>query len=318
MKKRILTVLAILTVFIIGRFFYGGNPNNVEPVDDFTILAHRGMHTNWNSTQYDLATGCEARHIYPPAHEYIENTIPAIQAAFDAGADMVEIDIRPSKDGVLMINHEENLECKTDGQGKIYEHTLAELQQLDVGYGFTHDDGETYPFRGKGVRMMPTLEEVLAAFPDKQFLIDHKDRQRETAELLVEVLKQLPPERQQLIKYWGSREIGDYIASELPLVERLLANRAEMKQCIVTYVLSLGLLGFGQECQGLTMGMSREYARYFPGWPYGFINQAHQNGSRVYLMIDTQEDVDWARSIPADGIITDYIEIIGPEFSGAN
>ncbi len=44
-----------------------------------------------------------------------------------------------------------------------------ELQALDIGYGYTADGGKTFPFRGKGINLMPTLDEVLNHFPDRSF-----------------------------------------------------------------------------------------------------------------------------------------------------
>ena len=46
------------------------------------------------------------------------------------------------------------------GTGNVSDYTMAELKKLDVGYGYTADEGKTYPFRGKGVGMMPELSEV--------------------------------------------------------------------------------------------------------------------------------------------------------------
>ena len=54
------------------------------------------------------------------------------------------------------------------------KHTLADLKTLDVGYGYTADGGKTFPFRHKGVGLMPSLDEVIAAFPGKRFLIHIK------------------------------------------------------------------------------------------------------------------------------------------------
>ena len=51
---------------------------------------------------------------------------------------------------------------------------MAELKALDIGYGYTADGGTTFPFRGKGVGLMPTLDEVIARFPDKCFHINVK------------------------------------------------------------------------------------------------------------------------------------------------
>lgn len=66
-------------------------------------------------------------------HEvYPENSIPAIQSAIDKGIDIVELDIRETKDGVLVLMHDESIEKKTDGKGKVSELTFAELQAFQL------------------------------------------------------------------------------------------------------------------------------------------------------------------------------------------
>lgn len=80
---------------------------------------------------------------------------------------------------------------------------MAELKALDIGYGYTADDGATFPFRGKGVGLMPSIEEVFAAFPDKELLIHNKDGDIETMELLWNYLKDMPPNRLQQITVYG-------------------------------------------------------------------------------------------------------------------
>jgi len=74
-----------------------------------------------------------------------ENTLAAIIKAAELGADMVEVDLQASADGVLVIMHESELSRTTNGSGSIYAHTLAELQRLDAGGG----------------ERIPTAEEVL-------------------------------------------------------------------------------------------------------------------------------------------------------------
>ena len=308
--------LLVVGAFVSFQYFYSGNPKNVNSKGGFEIIAHRGAHVMWQQGTYDLATGCEATHIYPPTPQqtYIENTLESIKVAFEHGATMVEIDIRRSQDDVLVINHEENLACKTNGTGKIYDHTVEELKKLDMGYGFTYDNGQTYPYRGKGVGKMPTLQEVFEKFPDKKFLIDHKDREKRTAEILVAELETLSAAQRELIYYWGSPEIGDYIQGELPEVKRFFATRQEMKECLIPYVTSLGILGLGIECQNRGIGMNQKYSRFIWGWPYNFLQKAQDNNSPVYLMVDSEEDVIWAKDLPVDGVVTDYIEIIGPMY----
>ena len=62
-----------------------------------------------------------------------ENTRLAIEQAIDMGADMVEVDLHISQDGVPVLIHNSQLEHTSNGQGQVTEHTLSELRLLDVG-----------------------------------------------------------------------------------------------------------------------------------------------------------------------------------------
>ena len=64
-----------------------------------------------------------------------ENTIKAFQKAIDLKADYVEFDIHMSKDGKIVIMHDENTARTTGHKGIIREMTLAELKKLDCGEG---------------------------------------------------------------------------------------------------------------------------------------------------------------------------------------
>ena len=58
---------------------------------------------------------------------------------------------------------------------KVLQEILQQkLQALDIGYGYTADGGKTFPFRGQGINLMPTLDEVLNHFPNRSFLIHIK------------------------------------------------------------------------------------------------------------------------------------------------
>jgi glycerophosphoryl diester phosphodiesterase len=106
---------------------------------------------------------------------YPENTLPAFLSAVEMGVDVIETDVHLSKDGVLVIWHDPTLDRNTNGSGRIEDHTLEELNKFDAGYTFTKDGGESYPFRGTGVRLA-TLEEALQACPEQRFNIDLKSK----------------------------------------------------------------------------------------------------------------------------------------------
>ncbi|KGK11273.1 glycerophosphoryl diester phosphodiesterase [Vibrio navarrensis] len=70
------------------------------------------------------------------AGSYPENTRASVQAAIDLGLSWVEIDVQPTKDGVLVVCHDHTIDRCSNGKGCIDEHTLEELQDLDFGGWF--------------------------------------------------------------------------------------------------------------------------------------------------------------------------------------
>jgi glycerophosphoryl diester phosphodiesterase len=91
-----------------------------------------------------------------------ENTLPALAAAFASGADVAEIDVRLTADGVLVVIHDRFLDRTTNGSGPISATNFADLKQLDAGSWFSRD------FARVGV---PTLAEVFDWSRDKLPLI---------------------------------------------------------------------------------------------------------------------------------------------------
>ncbi len=87
---------------------------------------------------------------------------------------MVELDVQPTIDGAFVVFHDWTLDCRADGHGVTREHSMPELRRLDAGYGYTADGGKTFPFRGKGVGLIPSLADVLSAFPHRRLLINVK------------------------------------------------------------------------------------------------------------------------------------------------
>ena len=89
------------------------------------------MHQTYSREGLTAET-CTATRIFPPAHDFLENTLPSMEAAFNNGADIVEFDIHPTTDGHFAVLHDWTLDCRTNGTGVTREHSLAELKGLDV------------------------------------------------------------------------------------------------------------------------------------------------------------------------------------------
>jgi glycerophosphoryl diester phosphodiesterase len=173
---------------------------------------------------------CTAKRIYPPEYPYLENTIPSMRAAFNKGADMVEFDVQPTTDGQFAVFHDWTLNCRTNGAGVTRDHTMKELKALDVGYGYTADGGKTYPFRGKGVGLMPSLEEVLTAFPNRLFLIDVKSNDPTEGIELAKHLAKLPAQRRDQLMVYGGDEPIAALKKQLP--DMRVMSKATEEGCL--------------------------------------------------------------------------------------
>jgi glycerophosphoryl diester phosphodiesterase len=284
------------------------------------VLAHRGVAQRFD--EHDLKNDtCTAARMLPSTNDYLENTIRSMRAGFAIGADIVEIDIHPTTDGEFAVFHDWTLDCRTDGRGVTREHAMAELKLLDIGYGYTADNGRTFPFRGKGIGQMPTLSEVLATFPDKRLLINVKSRDRSEGEKLAGVLTALPAQRRQSIMVYGGDEPIEMIRKMVPDVRTI--SRATIKSCLVSYI-GYGWTGMvSHACANAMVLVPINVAPWLWGWPNRFLNRMAAVNSAVFVLgpyrggefssgIDTPA---LFRQLPEEysgGIWTNEIETIAP------
>jgi glycerophosphoryl diester phosphodiesterase len=113
-----------------------------------------------------------------------ENTIAAFDHGMSVGADGLEFDVHLSKDGVVVVHHDDTLERTTNGRGRLRDHTADELAQLDAGYQFRSSDPDraaAFPFRGSGIGV-PTLRDVLERYPQARLIIELKVNEAELGE----------------------------------------------------------------------------------------------------------------------------------------
>ncbi|GAA1582501.1 glycerophosphodiester phosphodiesterase family protein [Actinoplanes couchii] len=282
MKKR--WIVAGVLVLLAGGVYIGnrsGDGGDAPP----RLLAHRGIAQTFPMDGVQADT-CTATRIHPPDHTYIENTLPSMRAAFAAGADSLEFDVQVSADGELVVFHDSTLECRTDGRGTVKEHTLAELRRLDLGYGYTADNGATFPLRGKGTGLLVTVPEVVAAFPDRELLLDLKNDDAADGERVAAFLDTLPAERLTTISVYG----GD--ASVAAVGDRVRgASKATMKNCLLAYE-GLGWTGYVPDaCRNTELHLPHQYGRFLWGWPNRFEERMRAVDTRVVLVAG---DGDWS------------------------
>ena len=138
--------------------------------------------------------------------EFPSNTLYAFKRSVRAGADMLELDVGVTRDGEVVVMHDTTVNRTTNGRGTVASHTLRKLRKLDAAYWFARGRDDPYrhglprsAYRLRGVATgkrrpprgftrkafrVPTLREVLRAFPRTPITVEIKARtkQEETAE----------------------------------------------------------------------------------------------------------------------------------------
>lgn len=318
MRKRWIALgAAALFVGVIVLFnapFWG------RPSGALTLLSHRGVHQDFHREGLTNET-CTAERIFPPTHAYIENTLPSMRAAFDAGADMVEIDVHPTADGEFAVFHDWTIDCRTEGEGVTREQTMDYLRTLDVGYGYTADGGQSFPLRGQGVGMMPTLSEVLAAFPERRFLINSKSNDPDEGDALLAYLDALPHADYARLAFFGAGP-ADRIHELRPEVRA--TGRKRLRQCAGDYILAGWWGHVPDSCRNTLMFVPVNYGWVAWGYPDLFLQRMQNAGTDVVLVGPIEggrlslmgiDDAEGFARVPASwrgGAATDRIEIIGP------
>lgn len=318
-KSKISLVLVLLVIFVyVNNSSLFVKEREGKPL----LIAHRGVAQTFDLAGVENDT-CTAERIHPPEHEFLENTIPSMKAAFQAGADIVELDVHITKDNQFAVFHDWTLDCRTNGTGVTRDYTMAELKKLDIGYGYTADGGKTYPFRGKGVNLMPSLTEVMNQFPNKPFLIHIKSNDPKEGALLAKYLSDFSKERlKQLTVYGGDEPIAE-LQKQMP--ELRVMSKQTMKACLIPYIAS-GWSGYvSKDCQNTEIHVPEKIAPFLWGWPDKFLNRMDKanvrtiivggNGSDFSSGFDSEEDLKRLPQNYTGGIWTNTIEKVGKIYS---
>ncbi len=324
MLRKILIGAAIVVAAI-----YLWNASWLVPaqVGQTRLVAHRGVHQNFDRTGL-TGDSCTATMIREPIVEEIENTIPAMQSAFAAGADLVELDVHPTTDGKFAVFHDWTLDCRTEGTGETRAHDMAYLKTLDVGYGYTADGGKTFPLRGKGVGMMPELGDVIAAIPNGRFVINFKSNEAREGDMLRAFVEANPKAGDAIWGVYGG-DAPSMRAKEL-LPDLAAWSRKGLMACLLQYE-AYGWTGImPPACHNTRIMVPINFAGWLWGWPNRFLQRVRDAHSEVILIgpytpgdpgtagLDTPED---AALVPPrfPGLVwTNEIATIAPIIRGAN
>lgn len=279
--KRIALVLAV--AFLVSTFVNASWLAD-SPRGYIKLIAHRGAHQLFDHHGVERDT-CTASRIEPPLHDYLENTLPGMGQAVRSGAQMIELDIAPTKDGKLAVFHDWTLDCRTNGKGNVRDATMEQLKALDAGYGYSADGGKTFPFRGKAVGLIPELSEVLAAFPEKALMFNFKSKDPAEADMLFAALKAAG--RDPVARgdgFYGGAEEGPVARIRQLLPNAWVFSKESAKACTTAYAWQGWLALTPEACKNgtLIVPINRQWA--FAGWPNRAVQRMNAVGARIILV----------------------------------
>src|SRR5262245_32045096 len=102
------------------------------------------------------------------------------------GADGLELDVRLSRDGVVMVCHDDTLDRTTNLRGRLADFTAADLTAADAGYHFLKEGDHPFRNRGHGI---PRLDHLLERYPGARLIIELKDNTVELAKAVIAVIR---------------------------------------------------------------------------------------------------------------------------------
>lgn len=228
-----------------------------------------------------------------------ENTMPAFEIALKYGADIMEIDVRLSRDGEVIVIHDERVDRTCNAQGRVIDLNMAELKRLDAGYHFTDINGQSY--RNTRTQLL-SLSEMFELLPLTRINIDIKDNSKEAALAVAQVIENSDRIKNVNVGSFHPQVMAHF-RTRLPEVTTA-ATQAETAQLYFKRSLYKTL-----PFEYLQIPMS------YYGIPLAtrsFIQHANQRGIRtVFWTINDTRTMQLLVNLHVNGLVTDRVDIAG-------
>lgn len=216
-----------------------------------------------------------------------ENTLVSYQQALETGAPIVELDLHRSKDGVIVLLHDDTLDRTTNGTGNVNDMTLEQLKALDAG---TWKDAK---YAGERI---PTLEELAELCKGKAvIMLDLKDPVR--GDEIAPVLQRVGIDSGQVIVAPWETDQASGLKPYLPdtpmilLHSRIPSEYTTDGDAFFEGLKRMGFSGFSLRWMHLSQA---------------FIDDAHRHGMKIHTWtLNDPEEISGAALMGIDGVITD-------------
>lgn len=233
------------------------------------------------------------------------NTLEAFDLGIEQGAEIIELDVHLTKDGVVAVSHDETIDRMSNGSGKIKEMTLAELRTFDFGHDFSPEGGTSFPYRGKGVTI-PTLEEVFVKYPGRRVNIEIKQVEPPMETQVLALIRKYAMEDKVLVNSFSTKVTRRW--SDLTGERSAIgASTGDMYEFVAYFLPYLDWL-YQPKVDAFQIPVSRKLGPVTIRLDTPrLINTAHRLGIKVhYWTINDEETMRRLLKEGADGLITDF------------
>ncbi|GAA5502525.1 glycerophosphodiester phosphodiesterase [Deinococcus xinjiangensis] len=232
------------------------------------------------------------------------NTMLAYKNAAALGVDMLDMDMHSTKDGVLVLSHDDTLDCLTDRVGKISELTYAEVGQADAGYRLTPAGASGFPFRGQGVTL-PKVRDILTTFPTFPMTIEIKEARPSVAQPFCDLLRETHMTAKVIVASFSDLAMNESRAA-CPEVTTSMTEK-ELKPLVI--LSKVGLARFakaaGQVAQVPVRSGSIEIVTP------SFVRAMHARGIAVHVWtINDEPEMRRLAALGVDGIMSDRPDLL--------
>jgi glycerophosphoryl diester phosphodiesterase len=224
-----------------------------------------------------------------------ENTFSSFDLALQMGADYLEFDVQRTKDGRLAVIHDPTVDRTTDGKGKVAGLTWKELRSLDAGSWFSKE------YAGE---IIPSFTEMLDRYGDK-------------AGLLIELKKPAlyPGIEEEIAEELKRRKLDKGTACRIIIQSFDRSSMEKMHKLLPSIPVGILLNYTPKRMTGRELERIAKYASYLnPKHTVAsrqLLDRIHQKGMKAIIWtIRTEQEAEKAMKLPADGIVTDFIELI--------
>lgn len=216
-----------------------------------------------------------------------ENTIAAFELALTQQADGIELDVKLTSDGQVIVHHDATVNRTTNGQGRLKDMSLAELKKLDAGASFSDQ------FRGEKI---PSLEEVFEAVGKRTFINVELTNYNTPGDELVETVCML------VKKHQLQRHVmfSSFFAGNLSKARSYLP---EVPRGLLAFT---GILGAWARSFGFVFGKYQALHPYLKDMTQQEVLRVHRLKRRVHVWtVNAEEDMRRLFGWGVDAIFTD-------------